>query len=86
MVVSTCQSSAGSDELLGGEELREPRATVAVVGDDLALLTRGALREGDDRGPRGVEAFARARVSTSSASLVSRLMIILLVSRAARRR
>ena len=34
----------GSEELLAGEELGELRAAVALVGDDLALLARGALR------------------------------------------
>ena len=51
---------SGSEELLAGEELRQLGAAVALVGDDLALLARRALGEGDDRGPRGVEA-RRAR-------------------------
>src|SRR6478736_634870 len=45
-----------SDELLRGQELGQLRAAVTLVGDDLALLARRALREGLDLGPGGVEA------------------------------
>src|SRR5699024_2618380 len=68
--------SRRSDELLGGEELGELGAAIALVGDDGALLARGALGRRLDRGPGIGEAdLPGVDAEVGEAPLLDRLLL-----------
>ena len=67
---------SGSEELLGGQELGELGASVALVGDDLALGPRRPLAEGEHLRPRaGQPDLGRVHAEVGERPRLDRLLL-----------